>query len=308
MTRLERVSLHRQALAALAEMAALPDCLIPGRDGFDLAATRARARARAGRGEPVSRVVDLDAGGVPCRLFCPQPVAPVMLYLHGGGWALGSVQEAEPVCRAIANDSGWAVLALGYRLAPEHPYPAALEDVERAVAWLERHGSALELDPSRLALAGDSAGANLAAAVALRARDRGAPAWRLQALLCPALDLLDEAAVRAELAEGFGLDRETIRWHVERYAPAISDRELPHVSPLRAPSLAGLPPALIITAQYDPLRDQGEGYASRLSEAGVPVIATRYLGMIHGFIDLERFDAARAVVAQVTSALDHLAA
>ena len=302
-----RASLHPQARAALAEMAALSDRFIPGREDFDLAATRARARVRAGRGEPVRGVAEVDAGGIPGRLFRPQPSAPVMLYLHGGGWALGSVEEAEPLCRAIANDSGWAVLAVGYRLAPEHPYPAAVEDVERAAAWLKRHGPALGVDSSRLALAGDSAGANLAAAVVLRARDRGARTFNLHALLCPALDLLDERAVRSELAEGFGLDRETIRWHVERYAPAVSDRELPHASPLRAASLAGLPPALVVTAEYDPLRDQGEDYASRLAEAGVPVVCTRYLGMIHGFIDLERFDAARTVVAQLTSALRHLA-
>ncbi|MBV9195412.1 MAG: alpha/beta hydrolase [Solirubrobacterales bacterium] len=307
MSRPVRISLHPQARAALAEAAALPDRFIPGRGAFDLAATRARARASAARGESVGYVAEVDAGGVRCRLFRPLPLAPVALYLHGGGWALGSVEEAEPLCRAIANDSGWAVLAVEYRLAPEHPYPAAVEDVERAVAWVKRHGGALELDVSRLALAGDSAGANLAAAVAMRARDRGAPGFALQVLLCPALDLLDEGAVRSELAEGFGLDRETIRWHVERYTPAVSDRELPHVSPLRAAALAGLPPALIITAEYDPLRDQGEDYASRLADAGVPVIATRYLGMIHGFVDVERFDAARAVVAQVASALRHLA-
>jgi acetyl esterase len=308
MSRPDDVWLHPQARAALAETAALPDRFIPGREVFDLAATRARARARAGRGEPVSHLAEVDAGGVPCRLFRPQPSAPVLLYLHGGGWALGSIDEAAPLCRAIANDSGWAVLAVGYRLAPEHPYPAAVEDVEQAVAWLERHSGALELDGSRLALAGDSAGANLAAAVAVRARDRGTPSFRLQVLVCPALDLFDEGAVRPELAEGFGLDRETIRWHVERYAPTVSDRELAHVSPLRAATLAGLPPALVVTAEYDPLRDQGESYASRLADAGVPVVATRYLGMIHGFTDLERFDAARAVVAQVTSALRHVAA
>jgi acetyl esterase len=308
MSRTRRGSLHPQARAVLAEMATLSDRFIPGRELFDLAATRARARERAGRGDPVSHVADVDAEGVPCRLFRPRPVAPVVLYLHGGGWALGSIEEAEPLCRAIANASGWAVLAVEYRLAPEHPYPAAVEDVERAVAWLERYGDALEVDPSRLALAGDSAGANLAAAVALRARDRGAPVFRMQALLCPALDLLDEGAARSELAKGFGLDRETIRWHVERYAPAVAHRGLADVSPLRATTFAGLPPAMVATAEYDPLRDQGEEYAAGLADAGVPVVATRYLGMIHGFTDLERFDAAHAVVAQVASCLRHLAA
>jgi acetyl esterase len=301
-------TLHPQARAALAETAALADRFIAGRPGFDLAATRARARLQAGGGEPVSHVADVDADGIPCRLLRPQPAVPVVLYLHGGGWALGSVEEAEPFCRALANASGWAVLVAGYRLAPEHPYPAAIEDVERTVTWLERHGGGLELDAARIALAGDSAGANLAAAVALRARDRGAPALCLQALLCPALDLHDEAGIRSELAAGFGLDRETIRWHVERYAPAVADRGRPDVSPLRAPTLAGLPPAVVVTAEYDPLRDQGEAYAARLADAGVPVVASRYLGMIHGFTDPERFDAGRTAAAQVASALRHLAA
>lgn len=308
MRRWDSIGLHPQARAVLAEMAMLPDRFIPGSQAFDLAAARADAQSRAGGGEAVSHVEDVDAAGVTCRLFRPQPVAPVVLYLHGGGWALGSVDEAEPLCRAIANASKWAVLAVGYRLAPEHPYPAALEDVERVVAWLERRGATLELDPSRLALAGDSAGANLAAAVAIRARDRGrsVSVFRLQALLCPALDLLDEGAVRSERAHGFGLDRETIRWHLECYVPVAADRELADVSPLRATTLTDLPPALIVTAEYDPLRAQGEAYAKRLADAGVPVVATLYLGMIHSFLDVERFDAARTVVDQLSSALRHV--
>ncbi|MBV8956257.1 MAG: alpha/beta hydrolase [Solirubrobacterales bacterium] len=303
MSRSDCIGLHPQAKAVLAEMAMLPDRFVPGSNAFDLAATRADAQSRAGGGEAVNHVEDVDAAGITCRLFRPQPVAPVLLYLHGGGWALGSIEEAEPLCRAIANESGWAVLSVGYRLAPEHPYPAALEDVERVVAWLGCGGGRLGLDPSRLVLAGDSAGANLAAAVAIRARDRGHSVCRLQALLCPALDLLDEAAVRSEHAKGFGLDRETIRWHLESYAPAAADRELADVSPLRAETLTDLPPALIVTAEYDPLRAQGEAYARRLADAGVPVVATRYVGMIHSFLDLKRFDAARTVVDQLSSAL-----
>jgi acetyl esterase len=298
-------SLHPQARTALVETAEREAYLVPGHPDFDLARTRAELRSttRPRPREEVAYVADVDAGGVACRLFRPDPGAPVALYLHGGGWALGSVEEAEPLCRRLANRSGWAVLAVGYRLAPEHPYPAAIEDVERAVAWLEREGAALGVDASRLALAGDSAGANLAAAVTLRARDRGGPAYLLQALIYPALDLADEAPSRLEFAEGFGLDRATVRWHVGSYAPGLADRRRPDVSPLRAASLEGLPPALVVTAEYDPLRDEGEEYAVRLADAGVPVVATRYLGMIHGFADLAKFTAARALVDQVAAAL-----
>ena len=302
------MTLHPQARAALAEAAEREAYLVPGRPGFDLARTRAELRGTAHPGpcEEVAYVDDVDADGVACRLFRPGPGVPLALYLHGGGWALGSVEEVEPLCRRLANRSGWAVLAVGYRLAPEHPYPAAIEDVERAVAWLRREGAALGIDASRLALAGDSAGGNLAAAVTLRARARGAPAYLLQALIYPALDLADEAPSRLEFAEGFGLDRATVRWHVESYAPGLADRRRPDVSPLRAESLAGLPPAVVVTAEYDPLRDEGEEYAVRLADAGVPVVATCYLGMIHGFADLAKFTAARALVDQVSAALHNV--
>ena len=300
--------LHPQARAALAEAAEREDYLVPGRPGFDLARTRAELRStRPGPCEEVAHVAEVDADGVACRLFRPEPGAPVVAYLHGGGWALGSIEEAEPLCRRLANRSVWAVLAVDYRLAPEHTYPAAIEDVERAVAWLQREGAALGVDASRPALAGDSAGANLCAALTLRARDRGAPAYALQALLYPVLDLVDEAPSRAEFAERFGLDRTLVRWHIESYAPSLADRRRPDVSPLLAASLRGLPPAVVVTAEYDPLRDEGEEYAARLADAGVPVVATRYLGMIHGFADLTRFDAARDLIDGVAAALRNAA-
>lgn len=295
--------LHPHARAALAEAAEREDYLVPGHPAFDLIRTRAEARTRPGAREGVAHVADVDADGVRCLLFRPDSGAPVVLYLHGGGWALGGIEEAEPLCRRLANRSGWAVLAVGYRLAPEHPYPAAIDDVERAIAWLRREDAALGVDASRLALAGDSAGANLCAAVALRARDRGVPAYLLQALLYPVLDLVREAPSRTEFAEGFGLDRTTVRWHVESYAPSLADRRRPDVSPLRAASLEGLPPAMVVTAEHDPLRDEGEEYAARLADAGVPVVATRYLGMIHGFADLTKFDAARDLIDGVATAL-----
>lgn len=306
--------LHPQARAVLAEAAERPGAVLPGAPGFDLARARAdarermTARARLRPGPSVAHVADVSAGGVPGRLFRPGARSPLLLYLHGGGWVLGSVDEAEPLCRRLAAASGWAVLAVGYRLAPEHPYPAALQDVERVLGWLEGEGGALGLDASRLALAGDSAGANLVAAITLRARETLASTCRLQALLCPALDLVDEAPSRLAFAEGFGLDRGMMRWHADQYVPDAADRARPDVSPLRAGSLAGLPPAVVATAEYDPLRDEGEAYAARLADAGVPVIATRYLGMVHDFTDATRFDAAEALVDEVAGALRRAAA
>lgn len=301
--------LDPEARAALAEIATIDDALVPGRPGFDLLRTRQEQRARsidlirAGGAVPVARVIELDAGGVRCRVFAPEGRAPVVLYVHGGGWTLGSPEECEPFCRRLTLRSGWTTIAPDYRLAPEHPYPAALEDIERVLAWLRERGDAFDLDASRLALAGDSAGANLAAATALRARERGETAISLQVLLCPALDLVGDFPSRRLFAHGFGLEPETMSWSVSAYAPDPDLRARVDVSPLRATSLSGLPPALIATAEHDPLRDEGEAYAARLADAGNPVSATRHLGAVHFFTDPTRFSAADALVDQIAGAL-----
>jgi acetyl esterase len=248
-------------------------------------------------------VTDLDAGGVRCRVFAPEGRAPVVLYIHGGGWTLGSPEECEPFCRRLTLRSGWTTIVPDYRLAPEHPYPAALEDIERVLAWLRERGDALDLDTTRLALAGDSAGANLAAATALRARDRGDPGIAFLALLCPAVDLVGDFPSRRLFAHGFGLEPETMSWSASAYAPDPDLRGRADLSPLRASSLAGLPPTLIATAEHDPLRDEGEAYAARLADAGNAVTATRHLGAIHFFTDPTRFAAADTLVDQVAGAL-----
>ena len=253
-----------------------------------------------------ARTGELVADGIRCRLFAPKGRAPVVLYLHGGGWSLGSPEECEPFCRVLSVCSGWAVLAPEYRLAPEHPYPAALEDVERVARWLRHHHEELALDASLLALAGDSAGANLATASAVRARDRGEQSYCLQALLCPAVDLVGTFVSREEFGHGFGLDAETMAWSSAAYVPDRADRARPDVSPLRAASLAGLPPAMVATAEHDPLRDEGEAYAARLAEAGIPVVATRHLGTLHFFTDPMRFDAAYALIDQLAALLRRL--
>jgi acetyl esterase len=288
----------------LVEVAARPAHLVTGGPGFDLVRARAEHRARAVAGESVADVTDVEVGGVGCRLLrprCPHP--PVLVYLHGGGWTFGSPEEAEPLCRALVNRSDWAVLLVDYRLAPEHPFPAAIEDVEAVVAALPQCATGLGVDASMLAIAGDSAGANLGVAVTLRARDQGVQPFAYQALIYPVVDLVSQAPSVTEFGTGYGLDHAAIRWHADSYVPDPADRERPEVSPLRARSLADLPPTLVVTAEFDPLRDEGEAFATRLAEAGVPVVATRYLGVLHGFADPAVFDAAHAVLDQVAGAL-----
>jgi acetyl esterase/lipase len=207
-------------------------------------------------------------------------------YYHGGGWLLGSVQAYDIVCRALANAAGAIVVSVDYRLAPEHRFPAAVEDAYAAAAWLARNAGELGGDPSRIAVAGDSAGGNLAAVVSLLSRDSGGPALRFQLLVYPVttcdLDLGFDMAY-----EGYFLYRDELRWHQEHYlaSPALADDW--RVSPLRAPSHAGLPPAFVITAECDPLHRQSELYAERLGAAGVPVELREYPGMIHGFFGLD---------------------
>jgi acetyl esterase len=259
-----------------------------------------------GAGPPLAAVRDVDAGGVPARVFRPVagetsgPGLPVVVYLHGGGWALGDLDTHDGLCRLLAERSGCAVLAVDYRRAPEHPYPAALEDLERAVDWLRGPGAAQHgLDPARLAVAGDSAGGHLAAAGARRGRDRGVP-FAFQVLFCP---VIDPEQRYADLDE-FGLDRGEMAFYWDAFAPPGEvDRTHPDLAPLRA-DLAGLPPALVVTAELDVLRDEGEAYAAALAAAGVATVAVRYPGLNHNFPrKLAIFDAAPLAVAQAAEAV-----
>lgn len=285
------MTLHPQAQAWLAAAATAPG---PGEPGYDLAADR-QAYAAAGlerldgadaAGDELDRVVDVDADGVPARLYLPRPGAPVVVHLHGGGWVVGDLDSHDAVCRLLAARSGSAVLAVDYRRAPEHPWPAALLDAEAAAAWVRREAPALEVDAARMAVLGDSAGGALAAAVALRARERealeGTPSpYAAQVLVYPAVDA--RCASGSHGSQRHGLTRERMLWYWDAYVPQPADRLRPDVSPALATDLAGLPPAAVVTAEHDPLRDEGEDYAARLAAAGVPVVATRWLGMVHGF-------------------------
>jgi acetyl esterase/lipase len=226
------------------------------------------------------------------------------VYFHGGGWVVGDLDTHEAICRTLANPASCVVASVDYRCAPECRYPTAAEDAYAATCWIAEHAGELGVDARRLALCGDSAGGNLAAVVPLMARDRGGPRVALQVLVYPVTDCdLDTPSYR-ENATGYILTREGMRWYWEQYAPGLAERREPYASPLRASSLAALPPALVVTAEYDPLRDDGELYARRLAEAGVPVALSRYAGLVHSFFRLTNvLDAARAAVREVADAL-----
>jgi acetyl esterase len=258
--------------------------------------------AETGPALPLPVVADLDADGVPCRLYATRTGTPVLVYLHGGGWCYGSIETVDRFCRRVAERSGCAVLSVGYRLAPEHVFPAALDDAGTALSYLRREGAGLGLDVSRLAIGGDSAGGQLATVTARRQRDAAMP-LDFQVLIYPALDPLTSAESYDEVGE-YGLDRASMKLAWETFVPDRMQRFHPDVAPLAAEDLSGMPPTLLITAEYDALRDEGAEYADALIAAGVPVVHTRYMGVNHGFArKLATIDAARAAADQVASAL-----
>jgi acetyl esterase len=254
--------------------------------------------------EPVARVEERTipgpGGPIPVRIYTPDGAptpAPTLVYFHGGGWVIGSLDTHDNVCKPLANRTRLRVVSVDYRLAPEHRFPAAAEDCFAATRWVAEHGAEIGVDGTRIAVAGDSAGGNLAAVVALMARERGAPEIRHQVLIYPVTDSDFETSSYRDNADGYLLTRDGMRWFWDQYVPDRNQRANPFASPLRAEKLVGLPPATVITAEYDPLRDEGEAYATRLREAGVPVDYIRYDGQIHGFVQLQTlFDAARRAV------------
>jgi len=228
----------------------------------------------------------------------------VLVYLHGGGWVLCSIETHDPTCRELANGAGCVVVSVGYRLAPEHRFPAPAEDCYAALEWVARNTASLGGDPARIALGGDSAGGNLTAAVTLMARDRGGPRLVHQLLVYPVLDHAFDTDSYRENADGLLLTRDMMRSFWASYLAREEDGRHPYASPLRASDLAGLPPAHVITAEYDPLRDEGEAYARRLAAAGVPCVQRRYDGMIHGFFGFTQMvDRARDAVADAAREL-----
>jgi acetyl esterase len=243
-------------------------------------------------------------GGLAVRLYRPAAEGPLpaLVYCHGGGWVVGSLDSHDPVCRRVARRTPCLVVSVDYRLAPEHPFPAGLEDAWAATRWLAAHTAELGVDPSRIAVGGDSSGGNLAAVVALRARNGGLP-LALQVLVYPVLDHDLDSPGYLEHGVGLNLTRAKMAWYWNQYL-AGADGGQPEASPLRSADLSGLAPALVQTAEYDPLYDEGEAYARRLEEAGVPVTLTRYEGQIHGFIRLGGLiDRANEALAEIEAAL-----
>jgi acetyl esterase len=232
-----------------------------------------------------------DGGHLLLRVYSPMDeparVLPAMVFFHGGGWVAGSVDTHDGLCRRLCNQSGCRLVSVEYRLAPEHPFPTGLNDALAAAAHVIANPREFGIDPAKVGVAGDGAGANLAAAVCRMARDGGGPKLAFQLLLCPILDVAAEAASRRELSEGYFLDRETLLRDVELYCPGgeLAD---PRVSPLCAGEFDDLPRAFIHTAQFDPFGDEGEAYAQRLGAAGVAVHGRTHSGMIHFFYAMPR--------------------
>jgi acetyl esterase len=260
---------------------------------------------------PVASAVDRripgPAGEIPVRVYTPNGTAPfpVLVYFHGGGWVIGGLETHDGVCRALADGAGCLVVSIDYRLAPEHRYPAAAEDCYAATRWTAAHAAELGADAARLAVGGDSAGGNLAAVVSLMARDRGGPPIAFQLLVYPVTDARADTSSYRDNAEGYLLTAGDMDWFWGHYlGDDRANGAEPYASPLRATDVSRLPPALVITAEFDPLRDEGEAYAAHLKEAGVAARVTRYDGMIHGFFGMGHLmDKAKAAVTEACAAL-----
>ncbi len=231
-----------------------------------------------------------DSGGeLPVRVYTPFGVGPfpVLVYFHGGGYVFGDLDTVDSICRILTKGANCVIVSVAYSLAPEHKFPAAIEDGYAATLWVAENAGAINGDVSRIAVGGESAGGNLAAVVALMARDRLQPSLAYQLLIYPSTQLgLLPTESRRLYGENYFLTTDSIDWFAEQYLPDKEDGKNAYISPLLAEDLTNLPPGLIITAELDPLRDEGEAYGDRLQKAGVAVKVSRYPGTIHGFINL----------------------
>ncbi|MBW0106762.1 alpha/beta hydrolase [Pseudonocardia sp. KRD-291] len=242
-----------------------------------------------GEAEPMavdSRNIPGPGGDIPVRVYTPEGAGPkpLVVYFHGGGWVIGDLDTVDKPVRMLANRTGAVFVSVDYRLAPEHVHPAAFDDAYAATVWAAENAASLGADAGRLAVAGDSAGRHLAASVAQAARDRGGPALSAQILLFPVTDFDFSTPSYSENASGYLLERGSMEWFWAHYLGAQDAAGDRYLCPGRTADLTGLPPAFVATAEFDPLRDEGEAYAARLSEAGVEVTAKRYDGMLHDFL------------------------
>jgi acetyl esterase len=235
------------------------------------------------------RLIPGPAGDLPVRIYTPEGRGPfpLVVFFHGGGWVLGDLDTHDPFCRALCAGADCVVVSVGYRLAPEHCFPAAVDDALAATRWVAEHAAEVDGDPARIAVAGDSAGGNLSAVTALRLRNEGGPVLRGQLLIYPALGYhTPPTPSYIENAEGYGLTREAACWFWDQYLGDESQAANPYAAPLLTPDLSGLPPALVITAEYDVLRDEGERYIERLRASGGEARAARYDGVHHRFAEM----------------------
>lgn len=270
-------------------------------------------RREATRAQRVIHVHDLvipgGDGGIPLRLYIPpgERPLPVLVYFHGGGWVTGDLDVSDSFCRILAEWTPCLVVSVNYRHAPEHPFPAAIDDAFDATRWVVANVAAYGGDASRVGVGGASAGGNLAAAVALRARDEQGPPLLLQYLVYPVIDSAMGTPSYNENGAGYGLTREAMQWYWDCYVPDPAQRENPYASPAHASGYARLPAACILTAEYDPLRDEAEAYGAALSQAGVPVFCKRYDGVIHGFMsNHNEFDAGKLALMESAAQLRSL--
>jgi acetyl esterase len=261
-----------------------------------------------GKPEKVSRVEDMkipsSTAQIAVRLYTPEGKGsfPVLVYFHGGGFIFGNIAMVDNLCRATANRASCVVVSVEYRLAPEHKFPAAVDDAYAATGWVAENAVRLKIDPTRIAVGGDSAGGNLSAVVSLKARDEGKEFPIYQVLIYPPTDLsMHSTESISKFSEGYFLTGADMVWFGDLYFEKSQDRHVPYASPLLAPDLSNLPPALIITSEFDPLRDEGEAYGQRLKKSGVPVKISRYAGMIHDFIRMD------GVISRAKDAIDEIA-
>jgi acetyl esterase len=286
--------------------------------GMSPAQARANARSEARvtsepRPLPMARVEQLEipgnGGPIGARLYVPPHVphgetTSLLVYYHGGGWVIGDLDTHDDVCRFLAAGAGTAVLSIDYRLAPEHPFPAPVEDAWAAFVWAADNAAALGADPRRIAVGGDSAGGNLSAVVSLLAREGGGAAPAMQLLIYPVTDSAEDPRSRQLFAEGFLLTKADMELFEQAYLPPGTDASDPRISILKAPDLTGLAPAYVATAGFDPLRDEGEAYALRLREAGVRTALRRYPGLVHSFVNQTAISrTARAAMLEIAGAL-----
>jgi acetyl esterase len=267
---------------------------VPATHTLPVPVARAQYEARIALMAPPAEIASvreetIDGPGGPLRLriYTPQGTGrfPLLVFFHGSGFVLCSLDTHDGMCRNLCSGAACVVASVDYRLAPEHKFPAGTDDCLHAARWAAAHATEIGADATRIAVAGDSAGATMAAVTVLRVRDEGGPALCGQLLLYPVTDYYAPGTPSySENAEGYGLTRETMKWFWDHYLNDPSEGAHPHAAPLRAPVLSGLPPALVITAEYDPLRDEGEIYAQKLRSSGVPAELSRYRGVNHGFM------------------------